>query len=618
MIKKVDFKSLFLNPIDGFYKHIMSNLNEIVDSFFDDEFKDTKPNYNLIQNCDLEISNIKEEIKQRKNKDKISSRYTVNSVIFFLFFFLIGFLMLPIYLVNNRIINDFSKYHFEKKKRISELVKLKCEQIYYSFTTITLRDIYSYVFEKLGMKVLNNFNQKEILNLINDKDVIDIYSGMTGIVNNTPFYDVIARKLVYKSNSLIPSEKVVSGHEINEKFKLTNNNGETTINFYVPVIEEKNLLIFKTNFLSDLTIANNSAKYESNNFFENKEFSEKVKVVDYTNNKEDTLQFFTLRAQDNFVKWYNFQNQRVFDFVKIYDNFVVKNYTYDFNNLRNINKTIDSIVAIRYDSRININMIKNAIKKNVFDYFDRFAKMLQLPLLVPGIAREWYRNDGNYLIATESDFAVENIDDITNLEPIDSIDKFMDEKYYNFTNGSIPKVKIWFTQEKVTKTRHNCLVGRLMMHSFSVQKKTTSDYIDGQTTEYSYNVFSKIQEKKYLITLYKRLKTRTIFIIGKTLSKLISQNHYVNKDFFENVLKNNIWTNDPLDFEHSPNSSILFDIANQFNELNNKYDLNACLRLDDSGLYVSIDNTQKINDSIIDEVIELIYRISQLNYMLLK
>ena len=618
MNRKIDFKNIFVNPIDNFSKYIMSNLDEPLNLFFEKEMEDTKPNHNLIDKCDSEIKLLKEEIEQRKISDKISSLQFWNAIIFILFFLLIGFFFWSIYKKNKNIIDAFCAFKKEKIEHINKLIYIKCNQVFASFSTIALKDIYSFIFEHFGINAINNFSQSTLFKEINDKELIDIYSGITGIVKNSPFYDVVARKLVYREVEYSTSETFYYTYYYDGK---SHTGSETLTAYYyenTPFIDEKNLLIYKTNYLKDLTISTNNSSYDKNILLENKDFIKLVKVVDYSNRQSDLSQFFTIQTQENFVKWYQLQKSNVFNFLKVGDRAVVQNSTYDFDSLKKINKTLDSLQLVNYNEHITFDLIKSKIKKIVFSYFDRFTKMLQIPLLVPGISREWYRKNGNYLIASDSNLEVQEIEKIDLIEPIDSIDKFLDPKFYSFKSKEIPKKPIWFTTNKVIK-ENDCQIAILDMRSFRSEKHYENVAVHGfrvgtKVITVEYDKFFPMEEKKMLIVFYKSFKTTSSFIIGKNLKNIISENHYVNKEFYNLINQEGIWTNDPRKFENSQNNSLLIQFAKEFNNINDKLNLEASLRLDEHGIYISVNNYDVVDEKVYKTITNIIRRFSNVNF----
>lgn len=622
MIKKIDFKNIYDQPIEKFTDYIMNNLNQVVEDFFKKEFEETKPNYALMDACDQNIREAKQLLKDTYKEFKIGWRRFWNGLIFFLFFILIGFVFWPIYKKNKETIKDYEELERQKTKLIRDNINTKCQQIFSSFSTITLKDIYSYAFECYGIKAVNYFNRKQVIDEIADDQIIDIYSGVTGIVKNSPFYDVIARKLYYSdittSNTMsFPYTVTVhdrDGFHTETRWEsLTAYHTEST-----PFVDERNLLIYKTNYLKELSVTNNNNSYDKNILLENKDFVNRVKINDLTNNPQKLSEFFTIKTQEDFVNWYNHENNRVFNFIKIDNRFAVKNLDYNIDSLRMVNKTIDSLGLVKISENSTLDGVKYEIKKIVYKYFDKFTKMLQLPLLVPGISREWYRKNGNYLIASDSVLEIEEIDKIEKIRPIDSINKFLDPKFYTFKKDT-PAKPIWFSEGKEVTLINNCYVGLMVMKSFSGEKlienvAVTGFHVGTKIIPVQYERFTPIQEEKLLITLNKRTITDTLFLFGPNIKGLIPDNFYSNPDLLKYVKEYGIWTNNPGDFEKSVNNSIIIQMAKEFREINKQYDLLATLRIDEYGLYIAVDNSHNLNGEIIGQLTKMLNKFSKLNY----
>lgn len=628
MSKKINFTNIFVDPINNISNHIEKNIENIIEDFFNQEFEETRPNYNQINNCVDQIKENKDSIIDWKKNNKINFLKFINGFIFFLFFILIGFVFWIPYKKNKNKINEFNEFKKDRMQEIDNLIKTKNTIIFSSFSTITLRDIYYFVFEELGIRAITNIENKKIMNIINDNEIIDIYSSVCGIIQNSPFYDVIARKL-YISN--VPWSRSVSFPYIDYE-TVYNSNGTTSTRMVTryetltathreptPFVDKKNLLIYKTNFLKELSISNNNREYDKNILLENNDFINTVKILDYSNQSQKLSQFFTIKTQEDFVKWYSKENNKVFNFVKTNDNFVVKNTSFFLSSLEDINKTLDSLFRIDNNlEELNIDDMKNKIKSKVIEYFLKFSKMIQLPLLVPGISREWYRESGKYLIAQNSDLEIEKIDNIEKIDLLDVLNKFLDPKYFWFNSKNIPKKPIWITLDSV-KIINGCKVGIAKMNSYYEQHLSTDIAVSGfhvgtKIISVPYTKYIKFDENKIIIHCLKYKNTKTQFIINNSINSLIFSNHYNDNELFKKVKNLSLWTNDPSQFENSKNKENMLDFAKSFNELNDNYFLGATLRIDECGLYVSINNIDNVNNEILNKITKLINEFSNVNF----
>lgn len=601
-MKKIDFDNIAVDPINKVYTHIEKNVSQIIDNFFKEEFEETRPNNNIIVECDIKINENKKEFQKRKLEDSIDKRESTNLLIFILFFVLIGFLFWKKYKKNEKIINDFIKFKVSKIKENKEILRTKNIAIFSSFSTITLRDIYYYVFEKLGIQTAINIESKKIIDLINDKEILDVHSGIVGIFKNSPFYDVVVRKLYYTD--------VVWHYGVGESKK--------TIVVSTPFIEKKNLLIFKTNFLKELTLSSNSYLHNQDLLLENKDFINKYKISDYTNDSQKLSQFFTIKSQNDFVKWSNKEHSKVFAFVKKNDLFVVKNHTYFLSTLEEINKTLESLVTVKDIQNLNLESIKKVLKRKAIGYFLKFAKMIQLPLMIPGISREWYRKTGEYLIGQTSEFEIERIDTEEKIDILDILNKFLDRKYFWFNSKFKPVKPIWLTLDS-SKVINNCKVAFVKINSFYgvVSTENLWNYSKMEETEemeLSYSSYVKFDEKKIIIHYAKYKKTSTQYIVTKQVNLLIFQNHYVDINLFEKIKNLSFWTNDPNRFENLSNKDELLKMASIFNEIDDKYNLQGSLKIDEYGLYITINNIANINDELLNQITKMLKSFSNIDY----
>lgn len=629
MNKKINFSNIFIDPINKFSSHIENNLEQIIDQFFKEEFEETRPNYKQIDDCLNKINENKNSIILFKKENKINFKKFINGVIFFLFFILIGFIFWKPYKKNKKTINSFNSFKEDKIKENNNLIKVKNNAIFSSFSTITLRDIYYYIFEKLGIKAISNIKSKTILDLINNKNIIDIYSAIYGIIQNSPFYDVIARELTIDDipwtrsvsfpyisyESVYNSDGSISTRAVTRYETLTAVHHEPT-----PFINKKNLLIYKTNFLKELTISNNNLGYDKNILLENKDFINKVKIIDHSNQPQKLTQFFTIKTQEDFVNWYKREKNNVFNFVKNNDNFIIKNDSLYLSSLEDVNKTLD--LLFNYDNEhegLSIEILKNEIKLKVINYFSKFSKMIQLPLLVPGISREWYRKSGNYLISQNSDLEIEEIENIEKIEVLDIANKFLDPKYLWFNSNTIPKKPIWITLDN-TKILNGCKIGFAKLNSYYEEELIVDIPVAGfhvgtKIISVPYIKYIKFSEKKIILYYPKYKNTKTQFIVNKFISSLIFENHYLNNELFKRIKDYSLWTNDPSKLEQLEDKENLLNLIKKFNDINNQNRLDATLKIDEYGLYISINNANKINENILNDLTKLLKNFEYINYL---
>ena len=623
---KLNFQNIAVNPVESFYQEISNNLDKIVDDFFEDKKISNQYDQNKVNEIENAIYEKRSEIESEYNRLKIGKIKIINFTIVFSCFLLVGLFFLSFYFKNKTIINEFEKFNKNKLLEIEELKISKNYEIYKCFSTLMLKDICCYVFNKLGISTIDYLNHDLLKNnFIQSDSLIDIYSGIYGIFKNTPFYDVCYRELKYydikTSNTVsFPYLTTISVFEDGKYVTKTVTEYETLTAIHVeptPFIEKKNILVCETNFLKELTIVNNFSGYNKNIMLENKEFINTVRVGYNIEEEQKLLEFFTIKSQEDFVKWYNLQNGLVFNFQKDKNVFRVFNNDYKIDVFDKLNQTFDNFITQLHENEIEFNVILEKLKQLVVTYFIRWSKMMQLPLLVPGIAREWYRKNGNYLIANSSDLEVERIDNIDEIEPIEICNKFLDSKFITFNSDVTLARPIWFENAKTVKDKNNCYITKVIANSYYCQKLIDNVVVFGlhvgsKIIPVAYEKFFDIQQEKLLMFFKNFKKSDNQFIINKNMNHLIDVYQYQNKDLGNEILKSNIWTNNPKWLESSTSKDNILEIANSFNLFNKRYNLNGTLRIDEYGIYLFIDNVSEINETIIQQLSNKIKNFSKI------
>lgn len=629
----LNFNEIIVNPIEGFYNKINNNIDVILNEYFEKNNNNTS-NLELINQLDQKIQELENEIVIKKQEMKISSLKTANVFIIIFCFLIIGLFLLPIYLKNKEIINEFNKFANENFKKISLLEEKKRNEIMSIFSNLNLYDICNHVYEQFGIKTTNyiNFDLNEIsdsLNFGEDHVIIDILSGIKGIVKNSIFYDLLVRIHYYanvttsKSKSF-PYEEYVrdqNGTRVEIRYEtLTAYHHEIT-----PFIDEKNIVVYKTNYNTELFIKNNAAKSDKKSIFENKDFAQKIRIIDFSNNPQKLMECFTVKAQEEFVNWYNREDGNIFDFVKSNDNFFIINNDISNGVLRFLNAPLDEngiANSILYSDIANIDNLKQNIKNALTNYFIIWAKMVQLPLLIPGISREWYNTNKKYLIAQSKELEPIQLQKVEKIEPINIINNLLHSKYIWFNDSqvnSIIKRPMWITFDNNQNDDQICKVCLMNLNSYYSQIHYDDVVVHGyhvgtKIISVPYERFYPVNEPKLLIFKEKNnYKSKNNFVVSYTLNKLISPNHYEDKNFYETISDLNIWVHNTNDFEKSLDREKLIMNFQRFQQLNIDHELGATLKMDNFGVQIIV-NKYDVEQAIVNKLIDIATKLNLINY----
>ena len=596
---ELNYSLITVDPINNFYYHISKTINDVLDDYLQQKFSSNKANEEEIKLLSKKINDEEQSIIDKEKGLKIAKKRCANGFIFFLLFLIIGFAFFKIYKRNKKIIKEFENFRNEKYKIIRETINKRFSLIFYAVSTIILKDVFKYVFGRYGIKISEKIPVARLIKFLNNPNIIDIHSGISGKYKNTPFFDIIYRTLVWENVTTSRSESypytvTVTRYDSNNRpYTATETRYETLTAYHnemTPFVYRYNSLILLTNFESDFCfyLCRGNCKKE---FLENKEFIQKYDIHTPSENKEyldkqNTSQFFTIKAQEDYVKWFNLNQGEIFNLKKNYNAFVINNANYGVDNLYKMNYTVDDIGFLENNKNVGIEEIKRRVKMYVFRYFEKFTKMLQIPLLSPVINRELYIDDNQYHIGNE----ITNTNDYDNQEFDDLyiIYRFLENNFFWFNNKKRADKPIWFkfiNKSKINDINHY----QYMMNSFWSETLIENIAVHGvhvgtHVISVPYRKFYELTESKFLSHIpFKGIHGKSIMTCP-TFNNLLNDSHYSNKDFAKIIKENFIWTNDPGWLENYENINSLIKILISFNSLNKEGQMS--LVIDEYGAYV--------------------------------
>lgn len=640
----IDFKNLPSSPIEYFYNHVTRNIAAIASEFLNKKFKNSKADIEKIDVLKKEVDDIYSLINERKKRDKIKSRKIANGFMIFFFILIIGLVFLPIFIKNRDIIDKFKKFENENLSIINEKITEKNREIRKLFSTFSTKDFIYHCFNELGIKSIDYINTARLSESYDMSDVLDVYSGFYGIFKNSPFFDVLLRKLVFEGvvtsqSESFPYTEVVRDVDSDGHVHYHNvTRWETLIAYHTedtPFIRKTHHVVLETNFLPELTFnyykdevikkKKKILKKNKKTFveLENNEFN-KISKFDWDEQHEHLIsQFATIKFQEDFVEWN--KNYAVYNFQKygnkfnVYDDKIEDNpkLLYAFENL---DKTFDDLDILNNKDNLSLETITDKVTDIALMYFVNWSMMMQVPLLVPGISREWYRGSGRYLIANSSDLEIEAIDKIEKIQPIELTTKFLNPKFSSIRCGQPLARPLWFTEESTTQDK-NINISYLKANSYT--SRTLYDpvpvygvHVGSQVIYVPYTKFDEVDEKKLLIWTFKYFKTTNEIIISPTMKLNIEhmEEYYQDNDLYKTTQQFNIWTNNVSNFEKSTKKEKIIELAKFIFELESEYNLDIAIKIDEYGICCYVDNLTNVNDEIINSINTKIKWFSNYNY----
>ena len=289
----------------------------------------------------------------------------------------------------------------------------------------------------------------------------------------------------------------------------------------------------------------------------------------YQGSEIDIAQFFGIKVQEDFVTWnqnycnltnqsYGFSNYAFFNekqfpipFHSFYESILV---TCNYN-------TLDKITSLQFD------VLTNSLINIISSYLNDWFKAVQLPLLVTGINREWYQNDGNYKVWTNENINEISIDNSSSVFYL--INKW--RKFFSFSS-KVAKRDYWIKIVDETKINDNLISYNLDLNSYSSRILIDNVWKEGHTIPVKYESFYKINEAKkaYKFQLNNWLDNSNMqFIINQNIPDKTITRYCVE---VRNIMQDaKIFLSDPLLVKNEEKYQTILKKLVQFNKQNEDF-----------------------------------------------
>ncbi|QZX48871.1 hypothetical protein [Mycoplasma sp. E35C] len=618
-----------VDPINNFYKKINNDVPLILDEYLNNLLNANNKEVNQQTDLRNQISNLEHAIENEKKTNKILGRKVANFFIFVSFFLILGLFLMPIYLKNRKIIKEFENNKSDKLAEINYLFD-QHKKLSLQFTNqLSCHTIIDYVSKKLGLGYENNCNQT-LWNFYNRQDgFLSISASMIFKYKNTPIINSYVKLLNFRdiitfNTMTFPYQAVETYYDGDGLRTRTVTRYETLKATHIentPFVDFEQSLLLLTNFKNNLDIVTDQKKHLK---FENSEFSKLYKIN--TNNDmidADVMEFFTIKAQEDYVTWYRQFPNNALNFSKIGDHFNLMppdDYVVDaINTSYNFN----SVINDRFD---DINVAANKVKNIIYSYFEQLARSMMSAMLSPTINREWYNFDNQYKIANENNFATK----ITNQKELN----------YNYILSRIDKPEnLFFINEeparrpwiKVLK-RHNNADGFVEFDCLyqSYRSEILIDYVTvvgahvgPKTIPVEFERFFDITEPKKIFFLPKEQnKNNHTFLISSNLDQSYYDlyNEITNKQdnpTFNNWTKKiKLWLLNPHQIIKQNQEDYYAEILEQ---IRNNYDPRISIEANDDGYFIIVNpvNNDELKNvelnGIIRKLKNLLLELKELN-----
>lgn len=626
---EINYSALTNNPIGLFYDHIALSINDVINDFFNIQFSKNNARVNQINDFTSQMKEAKLSIIEKKKELKYIKRLWIRFLFILSFLVIIGLFFVKKFKENNKIIKEFKEFRDTKEVEIDKMCNKRFDLMHAALSTFTLADVYRYCFKRYGFQINELIPSSEILKILNNTESIDIKLGVGGLYKNSPFYDIIARRLTWKD--VVTSQSRSFPYSAIEYY--TDSNGrrrsrrvtryETLTAYHsekTPFIENDNIFLFYTNFEPELSfdaILDGKNKKNKDFNFENLDFDKKYKIQVWGDLKNDLglgqklNQYFTIKAQEDYLTWFEKDSVSKFNFSKIKTLIAVFNNSINFDSLLNMNATIDNLGILENNRDIDFNELISRIKNQVYSYFQRLTSMMQLPLLSPAINREWYKhNSKNYMIATYDDFGYENFEESKKIDMSFIMNRFLDYRYLWFCCDKKPVKPIWF-QLLNSVTTESIIHATYMMNSFWSRTLIDPVFVTGihvgtKVINVPFERFYFFQEKKYLAFYYFKNKTNVRFVANKSNKNFINPFSYDDLEFGKYMTELGFWINYPDWLENFDYKDKLIDLIKSFQDFNNEGQFT--LVLDQYGCYV-VSNRYETKNNFIEKILKDVHNL---------
>lgn len=647
--KKINPNNIFNDPLNMFLGHIDQHYQSAEQYYLKSKFDTIGFDRELVSKKNDEIANSRSFILEKKKEMKINKLITINVFIIIACVIIVGFFFLKKFKENRKIINEFKDIREEQHRFIEKCKTERNNVLFDWYSTITFTDILVFIFrEFLSIDIVPFPNKEYAINSLSlpffesfdkagEKTIcLDIDYGITGVFRNNPFIDFVFTEQYWQSVTTSKSEsfpyievvKTENGWREEVRYEtLTAYHYENT-----PFQRTNRRFVFWTNFVKDLKFYSNSSvskKTLKKTPLENKDFVKNAKLS-FENDNQDVEHslnmFFTIKSQEDFNNYYSYIGYNCISYQKLDGRMVISSVDYyddDYFNgfysdlfnhsiLNNINK-LDQSKNDYFDGNNLSCDLKNGVRK----YLNTVAKKLQIPLLVPGISREWYTGWGkDYFVAVNSDKNKLNALDYANLTPFTFSNMLLERKAYSFCNSEEDPMKSeWLSVHKETKI-NGCSITSLSLNSWWSEilydpVRVCGIHVGYQTIDVPFETFYPLIEQKLLISKIRENKENLEIIFPHN----ICFNGWYEQELADKIYSLEIWTNkkDYIQSLGITNNPIV-EIAETLKQLNSNKNLGAKVIINHYGIFFTVDNMANVVAADLETFVSIVNQLEKIIY----
>ncbi len=622
----LDFVEITNDPIVNLYDKSISKLNGYIDDFFDDYLKQNNESIDKINNFKSILFSKNKALYQTKLERKITKRKVTNFFIGLSFILIFGFFFINKFKENRKVIKEYKAYEKQQYDEMFDLNNQKENLVRWVFSFFDYDLAINSILNRIGFKTVNTYDENLIKELSskflfsNEDDIVTIKSYLSLVYKNTPIYDLAFYKRNFRD--VVTSKTESFPYRATETYTTSNGSiGFRVVTRYehltayhtenTPFVDENNFLILKTNFIKDLNFITFSPnkKYVE---FENKEFTKKFKVsfLDHENKtNSEILQYFTIKAQEDYLKWDNNFKGDIPQLIKNGNMLIVPSkHNPVFIDLKS---KINYLSSISIEEQVNTNI--NKLKADILNYLSDLLKRITTSIISPVINREWYNNKNNYVIGNFDHN--ENTPSIGNNYLLSILNRL---EYFSFKQNA-PSRPSWlkvdsnirsngvnFMKIKNCSYRHEDLIDFVQVSGFHVGIKTIA---------VPFKRFFYIEENKNVVHIENTNKSKLIdFVISHRMNSspyqfmTKYQNEITKYDYLKDSLISNncqlvkLWVNKNYDFNNlDDDKKRYFEIVKK---IHNMCDENYSVHCNANGISICIDDAE-YNPNLLNDIIKM-------------
>ncbi|MCU4116871.1 hypothetical protein N8G13_00100 [Mycoplasma zalophi] len=621
----ISYENIHINPIKNFYEKNVHEIETYINKFIDLRYKQI--NNNVEANVNLKLKQIKmhrEDIEKKAKSLSVKLKKFINFIIFVLFFVLIGFAFWKIFKKNKNVINEFNNFAANKNKVITQITNEKQKLLYQIFNSFSLNDVKKFVLSQMGIFKVNNNNFNEVLeniNVSNPKVPIFFRSIEKYDIRNNFFYDLDFYNLTY-SNILYTGSRLVRYVKDGKTYTKT-----VVANYQhpAPFLNQTHTTLYLTNYLPNLKFistqpltAQQVKKMTKRNelILENKEIYTRYNFK--YNDELSFVNFFQLITQDRYIDWYDYATKNnIFnsEFEKTSNGFIVYNKKYEVYNkiLKNNSDWFLKITHNKNSETLSIEDVQLEIKSYIKEYIRDTLASLTLIFSNKYLASETYNTNKQFSFDYIDKQNIQNHDTQT-YNNLFFINKLNNNKYFSLKTKKPARD---FIYEKFQRSilGNNVHFINLDQWSWYIEKKikyvTVSDFnVGAVSVRVDYDDYIKFSENKTIIfsSNYKLKNSQFINSFVNKMEDSISVYDTEDKSLLYTVSTHKLYWNFQLNIDKELlNDSI--EIIKNFNNLFKTYHNFYSLEIDSEGIYVFINEPNKIPKNITMEMVSFINNI---------